>query len=81
MTGDRKDGKQTAERDGKARKPLSRDGNAKEASDARAETVRRIMKRNRDSGESCSYRTSPALRPWFIRPYVRQRGPAWRKPA
>ena len=52
MTGDRKDGKQTAERDGKARKPLSRDGNAKEASDARAETVRRIMKRNRDSGET-----------------------------
>lgn len=52
MTGDRKDGKQTAQQDGKARKPLSRDGNAKEASDARAETVRRIMKRNRDSGES-----------------------------
>lgn len=51
MTGDRKDGKQTPERDGKARKPLPRDDNAKEASDARAETVRRIMKRNRDSGE------------------------------
>jgi len=52
MTGDRKDGKQAAEQGKKARKDLSGNGNAKEASDARAETVRRIMKRNRDSGES-----------------------------
>ena len=45
------DGRQTVERDSKTRKHLSGDDNAKEASDARAETVRRIMKRNRQSGE------------------------------
>jgi hypothetical protein len=45
------DRRQIAEPSRKARKRLSGDDNAREASDARAETVRRILKRNRDSGE------------------------------
>lgn len=51
MTSERKTGKEPAEQGKKQPARISGDRNAKEASDARAETVRGIMKRNRESGE------------------------------
>jgi hypothetical protein len=50
MTSDRKE-KMAAGPGKKAGGRNSNRGNAKEASDARAKTVRGIIKRNRDSGE------------------------------
>ena len=52
MATERKTGKEATRPGKKAGGRNSDRGNAEEASDARAETVRRIMKRNRDSGEA-----------------------------